>query len=77
MIDYSRRNSLCAATRARGETDEETHQKAAMTDAAAPKQDPQEKSARALAADGKCYFSYAQVRAELQRTPCLLPILTA
>ena len=33
-----------------------------------PKQDPTEKSKRALAADGKCYFSYAQIAAAVSRT---------
>ena len=32
------------------------------------KQDPTEKKQRALAADGKCYFSYAQIAAAVSRT---------
>lgn len=36
--------------------------------AALPKQDPSEKRQRALAADGKCYFSYAQIAAAVSST---------
>ena len=32
------------------------------------KQDPSEKRERALAADGKCYFSYAQIAAAVAST---------
>jgi hypoxanthine phosphoribosyltransferase len=35
---------------------------------ALPKQDPSEKRQRALAADGKCYFSYAQIAAAVSST---------
>ena len=32
-----------------------------------PKQDPAEKQRRSLAADGKCYFSYAQIASAVSR----------
>ena len=36
--------------------------------AKAPKQDPSEKAERELAADGRCYFSYAQVASAVSST---------